>query len=99
MYVIIISQFYICVILIPIRIGDVCSHLIQTMHPNCVAPGKRPYHTIIPGMATHSETGELYASFGVMGEFIQPQGHIQVYTCLQKIYCGYCESILSVSCT
>jgi gamma-glutamyltranspeptidase / glutathione hydrolase len=52
--------------------------VLDAKHPNCIAPGKRPMHTLVPAMAMQG--GKPWASFGVMGAAFQPIGHVYMMT-------------------
>ncbi len=52
------------------------SFSLDPAHPNRIEPGKRPFHTLIPGLVRFDR--DDWAAFGVMGGYMQPQGHLQV---------------------
>ena len=54
--------------------GFVC----DPSHPNCIAPGKRPMHTLVPAMVLKG--GKPHMAFGVMGAHFQPMGHVYMMT-------------------
>jgi gamma-glutamyltranspeptidase/glutathione hydrolase len=64
---------------------------IQPGHPNCIGPGKRPLHTIIPGLVT--KDGRAAMSFGVMGGQYQPVGQCHVITNILDYGCDIQEAI------
>ncbi len=52
--------------------------VLDPAHSNCIAPRKRPMHTLVPAIATRD--GKPFLSFGVMGAAFQPMGHVLVLT-------------------
>lgn len=52
-------------------------------HPNCVAPGRKPFHTILPAYLQRSDG--ICGVFGVMGGQMQPQGHVQM---IRRLHAG-----------
>jgi gamma-glutamyltranspeptidase/glutathione hydrolase len=64
---------------------------LQPGMANTVAPGKRPFHTLIPAFVTKDD--QPYLSFGVMGGAMQAQGHVQVLLDLLVFHMGLQEAI------
>jgi gamma-glutamyltranspeptidase/glutathione hydrolase len=64
---------------------------IQPGHPNCIAGGKRPLHTIIPALVTRG--GRAQMSYGVMGGQYQPTGQTHVLTNILDYGCDVQEAI------
>jgi gamma-glutamyltranspeptidase/glutathione hydrolase len=63
---------------------------LDPKHPNAYAPGKRPFHTIIPAFLTRD--GVPLMSFGLMGGGMQPQGHTQIIVNLIDFEMGLQEA-------
>lgn len=64
---------------------------LDPSHINCLEPGKKTYHTLIPGFI--SKSNEAIGPFGVMGAYMQPQGHFQVVTNMIDLHMNPQEAI------
>ena len=67
------------------------SFRVDPDHPNCIAPGKRPLHTIMPGMAMKGDRAVM--PFGVMGGDYQPFGHTHFLTNVLDFGCDLQEAL------
>jgi gamma-glutamyltranspeptidase/glutathione hydrolase len=65
--------------------------VLEPRHANVYAPGKRPFHTIIPAFVL--KDGEPWLCFGVMGGAMQPQGHVQIVVNLIDFGLGLQEAV------
>jgi gamma-glutamyltranspeptidase/glutathione hydrolase len=68
-----------------------CGFVLKEGHPNCVAPRKRPLHTIIPGMVQRD--GRVFMTYGVMGGHFQPVGHSWTITNVVDFGCDPQEAL------
>jgi gamma-glutamyltranspeptidase/glutathione hydrolase len=65
--------------------------LLDAKHPNCIAPGKRPLHTLVPALAMRN--GQVAMAFGVMGKHFQPIGHAYIMSNLVDYAMDHQEAI------